>query len=283
MRTIVIGVEDSAASERVLDLGLLEAQSTHCPVRVVHAWDPTAPGDRDGRQPATDLLDEAVVKALGRRHVDPEVIVQTELAEGAPGAALVGAAEDSALLVVGRRAGSAVAHLLLGSTSAYVLHHSAAPVMVVPGDVPLCPVHRVVVGFDGSPSARSALRWGHDAARRYGCPLLVVRALDLAGRAAVELVHELADRAEDPLTQLEREVAEVLPDPGPVQVTCRLSHLGAAHALVRLASDDDLLVVGSRGRSGLAGLVLGSVAAHCAQQASCAVVVVQAGHERTGS
>lgn len=293
MRSIVVGVEDSVASERALDQSFLEAQSTHRSLHVLHAWSTAVwsvgvaglayevpPLPINGKQFAVDLLDEVVAKGLGRRLSDSPLTFAADAVEDSPGHALVTAAKDAGLVVVGGRAMKAVKGAMLGSTTAYVLHHAHSPVMIVPEEVTVGQVRRVVVGVDGSPSSRSALLWGHDAARRHGCPLLAVHATSLPGRTSTPFVPELSAYEGEALAILEQEVAQILPDPGPVPVSCQLSHLSPARGLLEVATDGDYLVVGCRGRGGFASLVLGSVATQCAQHTSGVLVVVRADQER---
>lgn len=272
---VVVGVEASVASERALDVALLEAQSTSRPLRALHAWAPAV----GGRHHAATVLDECVMKALERRLSGSPVGLQAELVEGDPGPALVAAGERAGLVVVGRCAHPTLRQTLLGGTSTFVLRHCAAPVMVVPAEATPAIPRRVLVGVDGSPASRSALLWGWEAARRHSCPLVAVHAVDLPGRAAVELLQQLVGAPdEDPLARLRQEVQTVLP--ADAEVTCRLSHLSPAKGLEDLARDDDLLVVGHRGRGGMAEVLPGSVATHCAHHAAGAVVVVRADAER---
>jgi nucleotide-binding universal stress UspA family protein len=80
-------------------------------------------------------------------------------------------------------------------------------------------------------------------------------------------------RAEDPL---ERAIAEIARDADGVEIESKVVEGGAAEVLVEAVGGDDLLVVGSRGHGGFAGLLLGSVSQQCAQHAPCPVVIVRA-------
>jgi nucleotide-binding universal stress UspA family protein len=139
---------------------------------------------------------------------------------------------------------------------------------------------RIVVGVDGSPEAARALQWALDEARLHNVPLEVVHAwqfpaaVDLVGAAADTLVRDLRRVAVDLLDRVVDAVAGT--DPG-VEVERRVVEGGAAASLVNAASLADLLVVGSRGRGGFAGLLLGSVAQQCLHHAPCPVVVVRDG------
>lgn len=139
----------------------------------------------------------------------------------------------------------------------------------------------IVVGADGSESARDALSWAlaeahlRDVpvhvicawlvpAQMYGAPLVPVADPAIAEslrRAAEDVVAETLDAL--------RKAAES------VEVEGQVVEGAAGEVLVDAAEAADLLVVGSRGRGGFAGLLLGSVSQHCAQHATCPVVIVR--------
>ena len=139
-------------------------------------------------------------------------------------------------------------------------------------------MRRIVVGVDGSPQAAVALRWALDEARLRDATLEVVHAWlfpvvsDVPGAAVDSLIGDLERAAGRLLDRVVEDVAG--PDPG-VKVERRVLEGGAATVLVDAAAGADLLVVGSRGRGGFAGLVLGSVAQQCLHHAPCPVVVVR--------
>jgi nucleotide-binding universal stress UspA family protein len=137
----------------------------------------------------------------------------------------------------------------------------------------------VVVGVDGSEASEAALRWAHDAALLRGARLQAVHAWslpyvgDMSAMAAVadrvEVFRQAADR------QLSSTVDTVLGGKSGVEVVKVLVEGAPAPTLIDAARDADLLVVGSRGHGGFAGLLLGSVSQHCARHATCPVVVVR--------
>lgn len=135
----------------------------------------------------------------------------------------------------------------------------------------------VVVGVDGSEPSRQALAWAVQEARRRNATLQVVHAWSYpasAGYAPLPLAS-FADQASQVLSDAMGQVAEL--DPG-VSAKGETRQEPAATALIELSEGADLLVVGSRGRGGFAGLLLGSVSQQCAAHAHCPVVVVRAHH-----
>jgi nucleotide-binding universal stress UspA family protein len=139
---------------------------------------------------------------------------------------------------------------------------------------------RIVVGIDGSDHSKKALRWALDEARLRSASLEVVSAWMLPvyasgyGFAPGDLVDPkiIGDGATE---QLELAVAEVVGDSTDVAVERKTVEGMAAQVLVEEAAGADLLVVGSRGHGGFAGLLLGSVSQQCAQHASCPVVIIR--------
>jgi nucleotide-binding universal stress UspA family protein len=135
---------------------------------------------------------------------------------------------------------------------------------------------RIVVGVDGSGSSKEALRWAAAEAQRSGAVLDVVMAWDNPYR---EMWLPSDPPGADRLALVKRTVRglvdEVLGPQPPVTVEAMAAEGPPAQILVRAAGGADLLVVGSRGHGGFAGVMLGSVSLHCVSHAPCPVVVVR--------
>jgi nucleotide-binding universal stress UspA family protein len=151
MRRIVVGVDGSPGSLEALRWALAEAGLRGAEVRVVHAWmvplidavpEPWAIGSPTlgpSEDQVHEHLEAAARKVLDAsmeeaRPADPGVEIEGELPEGRPAAALLAAAQDADLLVVGSRGRGGFAGLLLGSVSAQCVHHAPCPVVVVPAE-----------------------------------------------------------------------------------------------------------------------------------------------------
>ena len=136
----------------------------------------------------------------------------------------------------------------------------------------------IVVGVDGSEDSRETLRFAVGEARRWHTTLHVVHAFwewePIPGAGEIELDRTAQER-EAWLADLVREVVGQVAD---VEITQSTIELDAAPALLDAAQNAELLIVGSRGHGGFAGLLLGSVSQHCAHHAPCPVVIV---HGRT--
>jgi nucleotide-binding universal stress UspA family protein len=133
---------------------------------------------------------------------------------------------------------------------------------------------RIVVGVDGSDGGREALEWAVGEARRRNATLEVVHAWHQPGVLSYGYLEqvELAPFEEDTRRVLDAAVNDV--DVSGVTVERRLIPGGAASVLVAEAKGADLLVVGSRGRGGFTGLLLGSVSQQAAHHAPCPVVII---------
>lgn len=134
--------------------------------------------------------------------------------------------------------------------------------------------YRIVVGVDGSTHSSAALRWAMDnATARKAAEVVAVLAwqMPLVSNPTAFDSEELQGTYEKLLTET---VNDALPSPG-LPVDLRVVMGDPIDVLVEASHDAQLLVVGSRGRSPFAGLILGSVSQACAARAACPVVVVK--------
>jgi nucleotide-binding universal stress UspA family protein len=138
---------------------------------------------------------------------------------------------------------------------------------------------RIVVGVDGSQDSRAALRWAAAEARLHGASLHLVRAFQLTDPGLLTdtggWMPPLSEFQAGAERLAEQIVTEEKVRDGGVEVRVEGVHGGAASALVRAAEGADMLVVGSRGHGGLAGMLLGSVSKACTEHSPCTVVVVR--------
>lgn len=137
----------------------------------------------------------------------------------------------------------------------------------------------IVVGVDGSDESKLALRWALDEARLRGAKLRCIHVWHypaMVGTEGLPLVAgEFFDAVrDDARALLAGAVSEVAGEAGGVEIETSIEQGPAASALVVAAEGADLLVLGSRGRGGFSGLLLGSVSQQCAHHALCPVVIV---------
>ena len=135
---------------------------------------------------------------------------------------------------------------------------------------------RIVVGVDGSPSSAAALRWAADQARLTGAEVHAVMTWEVPTNYSWAPMVPSSDFASDCNAYLVQTVKETLGDVDAPEVRCQALEGHPARRLVDAAEGADLLVVGSRGHGGFAGMLLGSVSQHVVGHAPCPVVVVRA-------
>jgi nucleotide-binding universal stress UspA family protein len=133
---------------------------------------------------------------------------------------------------------------------------------------------RIVVGVDGSRPSQQALRWGAHLAATFGAGLDAVTAWEYPYTYGWGSVPSDWDPAEDMRKVLDETVQEVFGDQPPAGMRRQVHEGGAAKVLLDASRGAIMLVVGSRGHGGFAGLLLGSVSANVAEHASCPVLVI---------
>lgn len=136
---------------------------------------------------------------------------------------------------------------------------------------------KIVVGVDGSPASVEALKWAVGEARLRNAEVLAVQSwqftpmVEPLGPTGDNLFEDIRQAAAD---SLDEAVASV--DTGGVHVTKKVVEGRASESILDAAEGAELLVVGSRGRGGFSGLLLGSVSQQCAHHARCPIVIVRA-------
>jgi len=137
-------------------------------------------------------------------------------------------------------------------------------------------VQHIVVGMDGSDGSLAALRWARTEAERWGASVVAVQAWEFTPLiVATEAPIDLAQIRQDTDEYLERQISDVF-DGSDVPVERRVVEELPARAILDAAEavDAQMIVVGTRGRGGLKGLLLGSVSQKVLSHAHCPVVVV---------
>jgi nucleotide-binding universal stress UspA family protein len=287
-RPLLVGVDGSRSATDAVRWAAAEARRRRTRLRLVEAfgWMPLDDGDgaphvgpsyRDVlARAATERLAAAAAVAA---QVAPEVEVTTDLLPGYPIACLVAESRGAGLVVVGDRGLAGVTGMRIGSVAAGLAAHAACPTVVVRGAEPGGPIPDdgpVVVGIDGSALSEAALAFAFDAASERRAPLQAVHAWrDAMIDTSVSLLIDWdAVEAEEQALLAERLAgwAAKYPD---VAVERVVALDRPAHALRERSVGAQLLVVGSRGRGGFAGMLLGSVSQTLLHHAACPVVIVR--------
>jgi nucleotide-binding universal stress UspA family protein len=147
----------------------------------------------------------------------------------------------------------------------------------------------IVVGVDGSAPSLAALRWAADEAKLRDARLVAVHAWafippaplaepGLAPIPAADLPAQLEAQQDAAHAEFAAAIDEAFPERTPVEIERKLIENDPGEALESESKTADLVVVGSRGRSGIAAALLGSVSRHVVDHATCPVVVVKGEH-----
>jgi nucleotide-binding universal stress UspA family protein len=142
-------------------------------------------------------------------------------------------------------------------------------------------IKQIVVGVDGSDSSRAALQWAYEEAAHHGASLVAVSTwhppvLPLGpgyGSMPPEGYESQPER--DARDLLEKLTGDLEPREPAVDVRISISKGSPAKVLIDMSQGADLIVVGSHGRGGFAGMLLGSVSQHVVAHAACPVVVLR--------
>ncbi len=274
-RWIVVGYDGSQHAEQTLAWAVAWAAERGHGVRVLTAYRPDQSGTRTPARARAEL--DRVVGA----HVDglPAHRITGELVDAHPVEALVEASREAVAVVVGTRGAGGWRGLLAGSVAADIAAHAHSPVIVVPARTTDTGARGpVAVGLDGSPESLAAAEFAFEQADRWGVPLVAVHAWETPRLLAPALLDGDSSglTAQAMIDTVNRETLEALAERHP---TVRLDHRSlSAPAVATLASLSDvasLVVVGSRGRGGFAGLLLGSTSRSLMQASRCPVAIIR--------
>jgi nucleotide-binding universal stress UspA family protein len=266
---IVVGYDGSTSSLAAMEWAAAEADLRGARLRIVTCGRSAEPSGTNGG--ASDPAAE-----LRRRH--PQVSCEWTHAVGPPREVLVAESESADLVVVGKTGSGAVKLLVLGSVANSVVRRSACPSVLVPASfADRAATHRIAVGFDGSPSSREALDWAIAEATVRSSELVLLRAWSYSYDGPARDSADAVDAARVAAgAQLDEAVATTRTSAPGITVRGHLVEATACDALLDESESVDLLVVGSRGRSGLRSALLGSVAHAVTEHATCPTVVLRA-------
>jgi nucleotide-binding universal stress UspA family protein len=291
---VVVGVDGSEGSRAAVRWSALEAHRRQLPLRIVAAAGLDAVMQGAAAESffgylsayleswANGVVKDAADVARRTAPVEPQTAVH--LAETAV-IALQGEAESAGLLVVGARGQGGAVASRLGSTAIVLTQQASCPVVVVPsafggrGDAETG--GNVVVGVDGSPTSQRAVEFAFAEAAVRKTGVTAVYAWTLAWLRSTRSIWHQVDNVTRPALQqeaaavLSESLAEIRQKHPAVPVVEQAVEERPAVALVEASRDASLIVVGSRGRGGVSGLLLGSVSHAVLHRAHCPVAVVR--------
>jgi nucleotide-binding universal stress UspA family protein len=281
-RPIVVGIDESAATDGALRWATEEARARHVPLRLVCAFRYELAG---GRLPAYVTVSsievqepQQVAEQLVASALDATTAAGVEAAgtavDGDPVRVLVEESTRASVVVLGSRQLKTFGSAVLGSVSAAVAARSHSPSVVVRG-----PAGRpeegaeVVVGVDGTDASATLLAYGFEHASRHHVPLRAVVCWhpDLLARMSGRAEPPAPARVQTGLSEALARWREKYPD---VEVHPEVISEHATAGLVMASAAQHLLVVGTRGRHALAGTLLGSVSQGVLHHATCPVAVI---------
>ncbi len=267
-RGIVVAVDGSPASDAAAAWAARDAAMRNLPLTVIRAvvtptstWPPVPYSE----SLAVNLEDEArkelmhAVK-IAEEAMPPErkVAIERELVYSIPALTLVKISDEAEMIVVGSSGRGLLARGVLGSVSATVARHANCPVAVIRDDGAPDPHAPVLVGIDGSPASELATAVAFDEASRRGVELIALHAWsDVTASGLPELDWAALEAgAQRSLAESLAGRQERYPD---VTVHRLVICDRPARELVEKSESAQLVVVGSHGRGGLTGMLLGSV------------------------
>ncbi|HUO37490.1 MAG TPA: universal stress protein [Mycobacterium sp.] len=190
---------------------------------------------------------------------------------------LVNESEIADMMVVGCRGEGAFSRVPFGSVSTGLVNYAQCPVAVVHDEAPPSAQAPVLVGIDGSPASELATEIAFDEAFRRGVDLVALHAWSDVSMSEVPGLDftSMEVQAQEALAKWLAGWQERYPD-----VTVRRVVVcdQPARQLVEHSEAAQLVVIGSNGRGGFAGMVLGSVSAAVTHAAQTVVIVARESH-----
>jgi nucleotide-binding universal stress UspA family protein len=286
--TILAGVDGSAGSDQAVRWATALAVQRDYTLHVVHALEVAKlyyyVGDIAGKgalEKAVGEDGEQIVRNAVEvaRSVDGGVTVTTETSTQPPVPLLIELSRDARMLVLGHAGRGGFGGMLVGSIASAVASHAHCPVAVIRDTGSQSATGPIVVGLDGSPTSELAIAAAFDEASFRNAPLVAVHAWsdvtydDVNGTARFPFAWKSLE--DDELRLLAQRLAgwqEKYPD---VEVRRELVRDRPRHALLGWSEQAQLVVVGSRGRGGFRGMLLGSTSQALVRHARCPVLVVR--------
>lgn len=288
---IIVAVDGSEASSMAVEWAAAAASQRQHPLKLVTAYSMPQFMYADGMVPPQELYDDLEAEASEKIDaaratalaIAPGIHISHDIREAAPIDLLLECSSSAEMIVMGSRGLGGLSGLVMGSVSAAVVSHADCPVVVVRKDTVVPEEHKngpVVVGVDGSPVSRQAVDMAFREAQSRGVPLRAVYAWT---DATHHPRHADLPQGEEQLRRIVEHHRAILSRelegpsaayPG-VEVEQVVEHDRPIHALSESAKDAQLLVLGSHGRGGFKGMLIGSTSRALLQYTPCPMMVVR--------
>ncbi|MCG7450781.1 MULTISPECIES: universal stress protein [Corynebacterium] len=288
---VVVAVDGSEASKNAVRWAANTAMKREIPLRIASSYTMPQFLYAEGMVPPKELFDDLQAETLEKieearaiaHEVAPELKIGHTVAEGSPIDMLLEMSHDVTMIVMGSRGMGGLSGMVMGSVSASVVSHASCPVVVVREDNHVTDSTKygpVVVGVDGSEVSQKATAYAFREAQARGAALIAVHTwmdmqvqASLAGLSAAQ--SEWADIEKEQSELLAENLKEPREEYPDVEVKQLITRDRPVSALTEAAEGAQLLVVGSHGRGGFKGMLLGSTSRALLQSAPCPMMVVR--------
>ncbi|MBF9009915.1 MULTISPECIES: universal stress protein [Corynebacterium] len=288
---VVVAVDGSEASKNAVRWAANTAMKRGIPLRIASSYTVPQFLYAEGMVPPKELFDDLQAETLEKieaaravaHEVAPDIKIGHTIAEGSPIDMLLEMSHDVTMVVMGSRGMGGLSGMVMGSVSASVVSHASCPVVVVREDNQVTESTKygpVVVGVDGSEVSQKATHYAFAEAAARGAELIAVHTwmdmqvqASLAGLSAAQA--EWAEVEKEQGVLLTERLAEFQAEYPDVPVKKVIARDRPVRALADAAAGAQLLVVGSHGRGGFKGMLLGSTSRALLQNAPCPMMVVR--------
>lgn len=288
---VVVAVDGSDASNNAVRWAANTAMKRDIPLRLATSYTMPQYLYAEGMVPPDELFSDLQAESMEKieaareiaHEVAPDILIGHTVAEGSPIDMLLEMSRDVTMVVLGSRGLGGLSGMVMGSVSAAVVSHASCPVVVVREDNHVTETNKygpVVVGVDGSDVSQKATEYAFAEANARGAELIAVHTwMDMQAQASLAGVNTAQNQWE----AIEKQQTEILserlapmiekyPD---VRVGKVIARDRPVRALTEQAEGAQLLVVGSHGRGGFKGMLIGSTSRALLQSAPCPMMVVR--------
>ncbi len=287
--SVVVGYDGSSHADLAITWAARVAQTRGCPLVLLSAAKPLVSMHDGAALFDAGLIEGETIYLRGvlRRKVDavrdehPELDVVGQFLVAGPALSLIEASATADLVVLGSRRLHGLAVCVLGGVSDPVVTHAQGPIAVVPEGGQGPRTGPVVVGVESRATPDHVLTFAAERARTSGRDLVLLHAWDVRVPwrfdllADAERTREINLAWEEEMRDIVDQLQERFPD---VEMRTEVQSGSAVDALVDLSARAALLVVGTRGRGGFTGLLLGSTSRRVLQLTNCPAIVVPTPH-----